>query len=84
VEFRWNQWNIENCTKHGCSIREVEAVIENAGHGYPRKAANDKLLVIGRGQGGRVVEVFYLRDPAPEKTLYPIHAMPVSTRRRRR
>jgi uncharacterized DUF497 family protein len=80
VQFRWNTWNKENCTKHGCSVADVVSFIDTAGRGFPRKAGDGKYLVIGRGQGGRFVEVFYLRDPAP--TIYPIHAMPISRRRR--
>jgi len=40
-----------------------------------------KWLVIGRGQGDRFLEVVYLVDP--DDTLFIIHAMPLTTRRRR-
>lgn len=64
-----------------CSLEEIESVIRNAGRGFPRKSGNGKYLVIGRGRGGRMVRVIFLSDPAP--VIYPIHAMPVTTRRRR-
>ncbi len=80
-EFRWNEWNIDQCTKHGCTLAEVEAVILNAGRGYPRHIGDGKYFVQGRGIGGRVVEVIYIFSPA--RVMYPIHAMIMITRRRR-
>ena len=82
VEFRWNEWNLEHATKHGCTIPEIESVVRNAGRGWPRKGAESKYTVEGRGQGGRMVRVVYVIDP--DGTLYVIHALPLTTRRRRR
>jgi hypothetical protein len=42
---------------------------------------DEKRLVIGRGQGGRFVKVIYVLDR--DGTAYVIHAMPLTTRRRR-
>lgn len=36
-EYRWIEWNREHATKHGCSIEEIESLLNNPGHGYPRK-----------------------------------------------
>jgi hypothetical protein len=41
-----------------------------------------KYVVEGRGDGNRMVRVIYLKDP--EGTFFVIHAMPLTTRRRRR
>jgi hypothetical protein len=41
-----------------------------------------KWLVIGRGIGGRLIRVIYLLDD--DQTVFVIHAMPLTTRRRRR
>jgi uncharacterized DUF497 family protein len=79
---RWNDWNLEHATKHGCTIREIEAVVRGASRPYPRDAGKGKWLVVGRGQGDRFVEVTYVTDW--DDTIYVIHAMPLSTRRRRR
>ena len=81
-DFRWNDKNIDHAQKHGCTLREIESVVRRAGHGFPRKIGNGKWIVIGRGTGGRVVEVVYVYDT--DDTMYVIHAQPVSTRRRRR
>jgi uncharacterized DUF497 family protein len=80
--FRWNDWNREHATKHGCSVAEIESVVCNRSRPWPRKAGDEKWVVEGRGQGGRVVRVMYLIDD-PDKTYYVIHAMPLTTRRRR-
>jgi uncharacterized DUF497 family protein len=80
-QFRWIEWNWEHSTKHGCTIREIESVVRNAGRGFPRRWERDKWLVIGRGTGGRMVEVVYLLDD--KDTAFVIHAMPLTTRGRR-
>ena len=79
--FRWNQWNLEHATKHGCTVAEIESLARNPGRGYPRHIGNDKYLVVGRGQGGRFIRVVYVIDD--DGPLFPIHAMPLTTRRRR-
>lgn len=79
--FRWNEWNREHATKHGCTVSEIESVVRNMGRGFPRKMDDEKRLVIGRGQGGRFVKVIYVLDR--DGTAYVIHAMPLTTRRRR-
>ncbi len=80
--FRWNHWNLEHATFHGCTIDEIEWVVNHRGRGFPRKQGNGKWLVEGRGIGDRMIEVIFLRNPYP--TVYVIHAMPLTTRRRRR
>lgn len=79
--FRWNDWNIDHATKHGVSPAETERVVRNARSPYPRDIGNDKWLVEGRGQGGRFVRVIYVVDE--DGRIYIIHAMPLTTRRRR-
>jgi hypothetical protein len=56
-------------------------VVRNAGRGFPRKRDSEKWLVVGRGIGGRFIEVIYLLDD--DGTAFVIHAMPLTTRRRR-
>ena len=80
-DFRWIEWNIDHATKHGCTIPEIERVVLNAGSGYPRKHRNDTWLVQGRGTGNRMIEVVYVMDD--RTTAFVIHAMPLTTRRRR-
>jgi uncharacterized DUF497 family protein len=79
-EFRWIEWNIEKADKHGCTIAEVENVVNHPLRGFPQRDGQRR-IVQGRGQGGRFVQVVYLIDP--EGTLFVIHAMPLVSRRRR-
>jgi len=80
-DFRWIEWNIGKVEKHGCTPEEVERVVRNARRPYPKHNGKGKWLVEGRGQGDRVVGVVYLADP--DDTIFVIHAMPLTTRRRR-
>jgi len=84
AQFRWIEWNIDHATSHGCTIAEIESVVLRAGHGWPRKEAGGKYMIEGRGTGDRLVKVVFLKDPPPARTLFVIHAMPLTTRRRRR
>ena len=81
MRFRWNAWNLEHATKHGCTVSEIETVAGDPARGYPRRIGDGKYLVNGRGQGGRMVEVIYILDP--DFAAFVIHAMPVTKRRRR-
>jgi hypothetical protein len=78
--FRWNAWNLEHATRHGVTPEEAEHVVRFARSPYPRHHRKDTWLVVGRADGGRVIEVVYLIDP--DGTVYIIHAMPLSARRR--
>lgn len=62
-------------------MQEIEAVVRHAGRGFPRKVDRRKWQVIGRGIGHRVIEVVYVLDD--DGTAFVIHAMPLTTRRRR-
>lgn len=81
TQFRWIEWNREQATKHGCAIRDIERVVLNAGRGFPRKMDRKKWLVIGRAGAGQMIEVIYLLDD--DGCAFVIHAMPLTTRRRR-
>jgi hypothetical protein len=79
--FRWNAWNLEHATVHGCSVPEIESAVRNAERGFPRKIGDAKWRVQGRGVGGRMIDIVYVLDL--DATIYVIHAMPLTTRRRR-
>ena len=79
-DFRWIEWNVEKVEKHGCTPGEAERVVNHPARGFPRRDGV-KRLVRGRGQGDRWVQVVYLIDP--DGTIFVIHAMPLTSRRRR-
>ena len=53
---------------------EAEMVVRNAKPPFPRKIGDEKWTVIGRGIGGRFLQVIYLVDP--DETDFVIHARP--------
>jgi hypothetical protein len=67
--------------KHGCDPAEAERIVDNPARGYPWREG-EKYLVQRRGQGNRWMQVAYLIDP--DGVIFVIHAMPLTTRRRRR
>ena len=76
MPFRWNEWNEDHATKHGVPPEEAEAVVEAAQPPYPEQVGEGKHRVIGRGIGGRFVQVLYVVDE--DETLYIIHARPLN------
>jgi hypothetical protein len=79
--FRWEDWNEDHATRHGCTREEIESIVQNRVRGYPHRIDRNKWLIEGRGQGGRMIRVIFFRDP--DRTIVVIHAMPLTTRRRR-
>jgi uncharacterized DUF497 family protein len=82
VEFRWNEWNLEHATCHGVLPDECEYVVENAAPPYPEKAGDDRWLVRGATGSGWMIQVVYLLDD--DRTIYVIHARPLTDREKRR
>jgi hypothetical protein len=80
-QFRWNQWNLDHATRQGVSVAEAERVVRNASRPYPRDMGDEKWLVEGRGQRDRFVRVIYVIGS--DDRMFIIHAMPLTTRRRR-
>lgn len=76
MDFRWNDWNIDHAASHGVTIEEIEAVVKSAQPPYPEDIGNGKFIVLGRGSGGRFLQVIYVLDD--EDSLYVIHARPMT------
>jgi hypothetical protein len=88
TRFRWNDWNLQEATKHGCSVEEIEEVVRRETRARrSRRNRNDTIRVEGRGVGGRMIEVMFVLDGKDQvwddDVLYVIHAMPLTTQRRR-
>jgi uncharacterized DUF497 family protein len=82
AEFRWNEWNLDHATRHGISAEEAELIVNSIRPPFPEQIGDDKLLVMGRGQGGQFVQVIYVLDE--DGTVYVIHARPLTDRQKRR
>ena len=79
MEFRWNLWNEEHIQDHGVLPHEAEKVVRGS---KPRYRGDGKYRVVGRGQGGRWLQVIYILDD--DGTIYVIHARPLTDREKRR
>ena len=82
MEFRWNSWNIEHATKHGVSLADIISILNSAKGHETRKAGKGKRMVVGRGQGGRMLQVAYVLDA--DGTAHVIHARPLTSSEKRR
>lgn len=82
MEFRWIEWNLAHIAEHGIKPEEAERVVQNAHPPYPEERDNDKLLVIGRGDGERWLQVIYVLDD--DGTAFVIHARPLDDGEKRR
>jgi uncharacterized protein len=82
MDFRWNEWNVEHIGRHGVTPEEAEAVVRGACPPYPLRREDDKWLVWGPGQGGRLMQVVFV--PEQDDALYIIHARPLTEAEKRR
>jgi uncharacterized DUF497 family protein len=82
MQFRWIDWNRDHLAEHGVDPDEAEQVVRLARAPFPRKIEEDKWLVVGRGRGGRFLQVIYVVDA--DKMVFVIHARPISEREKRR
>jgi uncharacterized protein len=82
MEFRWNEWNLEHLNRHGVSPEEAEQVVRQAEPPYPQGRENEKLLVWGKGRGGRLLQVVYLLEE--DDNVYVIHARPLAETEKKR
>jgi uncharacterized DUF497 family protein len=82
VLFRWNEWNVDHIAEHGVAPEEAEAVVKRARRPYPEAREDDKWRAVGRGVGGRWLQVIFIFDP--EDTVYVIHARPLTDREKKR
>lgn len=79
MEFRWNAWNEEHIGRHGVSSEEAESVARGS---KPQHRGDGKYLAVGRGHGGRWLQVIYVLDE--DGSLYVIHARPLNDSEKRR
>ena len=78
--FRWVEWNLDHATKHGVDVEECELVVR--GNVY-RKVGGEKYRVVGRGLGGRWLQVVFVFTP-DDAEIFVIHARPLTDAEKRR
>ena len=82
MQFRWIDWNRVHVLEHGVDPEEAERVVRQARPPFPQQIGDDKLLVMGRGRGDRLLQVIYLFDL--DNTVFIIHARPLNEHEKRR
>lgn len=81
-EFRWNEWNLEKCAKHGVSREEAEYLVNHARAPHPRRTGDQKILVKGQSEVGRYLQVIYLLER--DDVVFVIHARSLHENEKRR
>ena len=81
MQFRWIDWNRDHVAEHGVDWEEAEMVVRQARPPFPQQIGEDKLLVMGRGRGGRFLQVIYVLDP--DDRVFVIHARSLTDREKR-
>ena len=80
-EFRWNDWNLAKCTKHGVPPYEAEFVVNRARAPFPQRLENQKILVKGQTETGRYLQVIYLLEQ--DDVVFVIHARELTDNEKR-
>jgi uncharacterized DUF497 family protein len=71
--FRWVPWNLDHATKHGVTSTECERVVSV---GRYRQTKGGKYRAVGRGNGGRWLQVVFALTEDDE--VFVIHARPLT------
>jgi uncharacterized DUF497 family protein len=82
VEFRWNSWNEKYVERHGVAPDEAEEVVLGAKSPFPLAQDDEKFLVWGPTEVGRLVQVVFVIDPG--HAIFVIHARPLTEREKKR
>jgi hypothetical protein len=62
--FAWDDLNVEHIARHAVKPLEAEFVVEHADAPWPEQKGDDKLLVWGPTDAGRLLRViFVMRSP---------------------
>jgi uncharacterized DUF497 family protein len=64
VIFSWDDVNRDHIARHGVSPSEAEYVVCDAENPFPQTVEDDKLVVWGTTESGRILQVIYvLKSP---------------------
>ncbi len=70
--FHWNAWNVAQVEKHGLTVADVQFVVWNARHPFPRHYKRGGWEVRGRTPQQRLIQVFFFVDNYGD--IYVYHA----------
>ena len=82
MEFRWNRWNEEHIRRHGVEPEEAEEVVFGARSPYPLVQSEERYLVWGSTDDGRLLQVVFVIDE--DGTVFVIHARLLTDKEKRR
>ncbi len=82
MQFRWNAWNEEHLANHAVSRAEAEEVVLGARAPFPLVQAEEKYLVWGPTEEGRLLQVVFVIDP--ESSIFVIHGRPLTDAEKKR
>lgn len=82
MEFRWNSWNEEHVERHGVAPDEAEEVVLGARSPFPLAQDDEKYLVWGPTEAGRLVQVVFVIDA--DDAIFVIHARPLTEKEKKR
>lgn len=82
MDFRWTERNVEHLARHGVDPEAAEEAVRGAGRGYPRRVGEEKWLVWGADEGGRLLQVVFVLGE--DGSVYVIHAQPLTGAEKRR
>lgn len=82
MNFRWNRWNEEHIGAHNVTPAEAEEVLLGAKPPFPLVEADEKYLVWGATDAGRLLQVVFVIDP--DDTVFVIHARPLTEKEKKR
>lgn len=58
--FAWDEWSIDHTAKHQVTPAEAELVIETAEAPWPQEKGDDKFVVWGPTDVGRLLQVIFV------------------------
>jgi uncharacterized protein len=82
VLFRWNAWNEEHIGSHNVQPDEAEEVVRGARSPFPLFKDDEKFLIWGATNAGRLLQVVFVIDP--NDSIFVIHARPLTEREKKR
>jgi uncharacterized protein len=82
LDFRWNDWNEEYLANHSVNPTEAEEVILGACAPFPLVQSDEKYLVWGPTEEGRLLQIVFVIDP--DRSVFVIQDRPLTESEKKR